>query len=81
MTFVLILFFSTALFSETIQINTTFSSNTVISPFQNGNPLWSITITGSSIINYDYSLIRVILTDVVNNEYLVYESYGVIAPR
>jgi len=79
---ILILGFSLFFFilkAQTIQIDSTFSSDTQIFPFEEIGTVYGIRLNGTVTINSDTSLIRIILRDTLYNEYLVYEAYSCIS--
>lgn len=68
----------TEVYSQEISINQTFSSDTVIMPFNNSGPVYSVKFSGSVELLTDSSLIRVILLDNNDNRYLIFEAYPMI---
>ena len=66
--------------SQTIQIDSTFSSNGEIFPFGTTGTVYGLSLSGNVTLNSDTSMIRIILIDDQFNEYLVYESYKYISP-
>ncbi|MCP4310474.1 MAG: T9SS type A sorting domain-containing protein [Bacteroidetes bacterium] len=64
---------------QRIEIDKTFSQSSQIDPFYDASPISGLGITGHVVLNSDSSLIRVILIDDHNNEYLVFESYTLLA--
>jgi hypothetical protein len=66
--------------AQTIQIDSTFSSNSEIFPFGTMGTVYGLSLSGSVTLNSDTSMIRIILVDDQFNEYLVYEAYKYISP-
>ena len=62
-----------------IEIAKTFHQSAQIDPFNDEGPISGLVITGNVELNSDSSLIRVILIDDRSNEYLVFESYPLLA--
>ncbi|MCD4747225.1 MAG: T9SS type A sorting domain-containing protein [Bacteroidales bacterium] len=65
-------------FTQTINIDSTFYSDTEIYPFSGVDSIYGLSITGNITLNSDTSLVRVILVDENYNEYMVYEAYPLI---
>lgn len=65
--------------TQNIQIDSTFNSDGEIYPFQEGDTIYGLSITGSVELLTDTSLVRVILSDEAGNEWMIYESYPLIA--
>ena len=65
--------------TQSIIVDTTITAGCEFYPFSSSDPIYGLTITGSVNLSSDTSLIRVVLYDSLFNEYLVYESYPLIA--
>jgi hypothetical protein len=65
-------------FSQTINIDSTFYSDTEIYPFSQVDSIYSLNMSGYITLNSDTSLIRIILTDTFGNEFMIYEAYPLI---
>ena len=76
--FVLLLGLSGSVYCQEIVINQTFSSDTIISPFESGTTVYSIKVTGSITLISDSSLARIIVVDHAGNHLLLYEAYPLI---
>jgi len=61
-----------------IQINQTFSGDTVITPFSGSVPVYSLSFSGGVNLLSDSSLVRVVLIDTDGNQYMIFESYPLI---
>ena len=61
-----------------IKIDSTFSADAEIFPFDKEISISHISMSAKLNLENDLSLIRIILTDINNNEYLVYEAYPYI---
>ena len=66
------------LISNDIDINQSFDSNQMISPFTNYNSITGISFKGTITNLSDNSFARIILVDSALNEYLIFESYPLI---
>jgi C1A family cysteine protease len=66
--------------AQTIDLNTTFTDDTIIYPFSHYDIIYGLSITGSVELDSDTSLVRVILSDQDGNEWMVYEAYTLILP-
>jgi uncharacterized protein (TIGR02145 family) len=66
---------------EIITINNELHSNTEIAPFTKIGKISSLTISGTVNLNSDTSLVRVVLIDKKYNEYLIYETYSMLAGK
>lgn len=66
--------------AQTIQIDSIFTSDGEIFPFEANDTIYGLSISGSVTLNNDTSLVRVILTDDSGNEWMVYEAYPMILP-
>ncbi len=64
--------------SQTINIDSTFMTDTEIFPFGTSGTVYGLSLNGTVDLNTDTSLVRVILFDTLFNEYLVYEAYPLI---
>jgi hypothetical protein len=64
--------------AQTIQIDSTFTSDGEIFPFGPNDTIYGLTISGHVTLSSDTSLVRVILTDDSGNEWMVYEAYPMI---
>jgi hypothetical protein len=80
--FVLTLMISLALTSQaqTIQIDSTLTTNGEIFPFGTPTTAYGLTLNANVLLNSDTSLVRIILIDDQFNEYLIYEAYNYISP-
>lgn len=70
--------FSRPMAAQTIQIDSIFTTDGEIFPFEQNDTIYGLSITGSVNLNSDTSLVRVILTDDAGNEWMVYEAYPMI---
>jgi hypothetical protein len=61
-----------------IQINQSFSSDTILTPFTGSSPVYSLSMSGGVNLYSDSSLVLVVLIDTCENHYLVFESYPLI---
>jgi len=61
-----------------VQINQTFSSDTILAPFSGSTPVYSLSMSGGVNLLSDSSLVRVVLIDTYGNHYMVYEAYPLI---
>jgi hypothetical protein len=66
--------------AQTILIDSTFTSDGEIFPFQQNDTIYGLSISGSVTLSSDTSLVRVILTDEAGHEWMVYEAYPMILP-
>ena len=64
--------------AQTIQIGSTFTSDGEIFPFSPNDTIYGLSISGSVTLNSDTSLVRVVLTDIAGQEWMVYEAYPMI---
>jgi hypothetical protein len=64
--------------AQTIQIDSTFTSDGEIFPFGPNDTIYGLSISGHFTLSSDTSLVRVILTDNSGNEWMVYEAYPMI---
>lgn len=64
---------------QRIEVDQAFNHSTQIEPFPDDNPISGLVISGQHTLNSDSSLIRIILLDDRYNEYLVFESYSLLA--
>jgi len=67
-----------SLSAQVIQINQTFSRDTVITPFSGSVPVYSLSFSGGVNLLSDSSLVRVVLIDTYGNHYMVFEAYPLI---
>jgi hypothetical protein len=67
--------------AQTIQIDSTFTSDGEIFPFEPNDTIYGLSISGHVSLSSDTSLVRVILTDNSGNEWMVYEAYPFIHPH
>jgi len=74
----LILNLSLNLFSQEIEINGTFTSDTVIFPFGNIDTISELNMEGELALFNDTSLVRVILEDTSGIQYMILEAYPLI---
>jgi hypothetical protein len=79
--FFLILAFSLNLLAQEIQIDVTFTSDTVIFPFEGIDKISELTMEGSATLYQDTSLVRVNFQDEAGFQYMVFETYGLICPN
>jgi hypothetical protein len=70
--------FSFKMTAQTIQIDSTFTSDGEIFPFGPNDTIYGLSISGHVTLSSDTSLVRVILTDNAGNEWMVYEAYPMI---
>ena len=75
---ILIIGLSFNAFTQTINIDSTFYADTQIYPFSQVDSIYSLNMSGNITLNSDTSLIRIILTDTLGNEYMIYEAYPLI---
>jgi hypothetical protein len=66
-------------YAGSITLNQTFTTDTTFNPFPNNNPIYGLTISGNVVQNQPTSLIRVLLQTNNGNEYIIFESYPLIA--
>ena len=64
-------------FNHEIIINNSFSEDSTITPF-NDDAMSGIGVTGSIILNSDSSFIRIIVNNILGEEYLIYETYTML---
>jgi hypothetical protein len=64
--------------AQTIQIDSTFTTDGEIFPFGSNDTIYGLSISGHVALSSDTSLVRVILTDNSGNEWMVYEAYPMI---
>jgi hypothetical protein len=64
--------------AQTIQIDSTFFSDGEIFPFSPNDTIYGLSISGSVALHSDTSLVRVILTDIYGQEWMVFEAYPMI---
>jgi len=67
--------------AQTIHIDSLFTSDGEIFPFEPNDTIYGLSISGSITLLSDTSLVRVILTDNNGNEWMVYEAYPFILPN
>ncbi|RLD45227.1 MAG: hypothetical protein DRI89_01695 [Bacteroidetes bacterium] len=65
--------------TQSITVDTTITADCEFDPFNSADAIYSLSINGSLTLNSDTSLVRVVLYDTLFNEYMVYESYPLIA--
>jgi hypothetical protein len=65
--------------TQSITTDTTITADCEFDPFNSTNAIYSLSINGTIKLNSDTSLVRVILYNSLFNEYMVYESYPLIA--
>jgi hypothetical protein len=70
--------FASKMTAQTIQIDSTFTSDGEIFPFEPNDTIYGLSISGHVTLSSDTSLVRVILTDNSGNEWMVYEAYPMI---
>ncbi|MCF8387574.1 MAG: hypothetical protein K9G47_06805, partial [Bacteroidales bacterium] len=64
--------------SQSITIDSTFTSDGEIFPFSQVDSIYGLSLSGHVTLNSDTSLVRVILVDENYDEYMVYEAYPLI---
>ena len=64
---------------KNIQIGKSFSTDNKLRPFKTKDAISSLTVCGEVKLNSDSSLIRIVLIDDKYNEYLVFETYALLA--
>ncbi len=67
--------------SQTISIDSTFTSDAEIFPFNQNDTINGLRISGSVTLNSDTSLVRVIFTDDLYDEYMIWEAYSLIVSQ
>ncbi|NQT76093.1 MAG: hypothetical protein HQ565_00155 [Bacteroidetes bacterium] len=70
--------FSHILKAQTIIIDSTFTTDAEIFPFNQTDTIFGLTLTGNITLNTDTSLVRIIFVDNNSEEYLLYEAYPYI---
>ncbi|RLD54086.1 MAG: hypothetical protein DRJ05_15335 [Bacteroidetes bacterium] len=65
--------------TQSITVDTTITADCEFDPFTSSNAIHSLKISGNLTLNSDTSLVRIVLYDTLFNEYMVYESYHLIA--
>jgi hypothetical protein len=70
--------FSSPMKAQTIRIDSTFTSDGEIFPFSPNDTIYGLSISGSVALHSDTSLVRVILTDIYGQDWMVYEAYPMI---
>lgn len=66
---------------QSITVDTTITADCEFYPFSSSSPIYGLDISGNVTLNSDTSLVRVILYDTLFNEYLLFESYPLIASQ
>ncbi len=79
--FAISFYYSQCLEAQIVYINSTFSADTTIYPFNGITLSYGLKIAGDVELNSDTSLVRAILITDAGNEFMVYESYTLIAPN
>lgn len=64
--------------AQTLVIDSSFNTDGEIFPFFQNDTINGLSISGSITFNSDTSLVRVIISDAVGNEWMVYEAYPMI---
>ena len=64
--------------SQSIPVDSTFTADGVIYPFNSGDTIYGLSITGNVTLNSDTSLVRIIVHS-NKGEFMVFESYPLIA--
>lgn len=64
---------------QSISIDTTITADCEFDPFDSLGAIYGLKVSGSVTLSSDTSLIRIVLYDSLFNEYLIYESYPLIA--
>jgi hypothetical protein len=77
-TLITVLFSVSFLNAQEIQINQSFSCDTVFRPFSGSTPVYSLSMTGNVNLYSDSGLVRVVLIDDQGNHTMVFESYPLI---
>ncbi|HNQ59635.1 MAG TPA: hypothetical protein PK028_01115 [Bacteroidales bacterium] len=72
------LFSVSSLNAQVVQINQTFSSDSIFTPFSGTAPVYSMNFSGGINLLSDSSLVWVVLIDTYGNHFLVFESYPLI---
>ncbi|MCF8228444.1 MAG: T9SS type A sorting domain-containing protein [Bacteroidales bacterium] len=67
--------------SQTITIDSTFTSDAEIFPFNQNDTINGLRISGSVTLNSDTSLVRAIFTDDLYDEYMIWEAYPLIVSQ
>ena len=62
-----------------ISVDTTINNNTHLFPFYTENTISGLALSGEITLHSDTSLVRIILIDNNYNEYLIYETYPILA--
>jgi hypothetical protein len=75
--YISIIFSQTPVFDQSITINQTFTTDTEIYPF-NGETLYGAGVNGSISFYSDSSLVRIIISDNYDLEYMIYETYTML---
>jgi len=65
--------------SQTIQINTDLTRDTIIYPFNGIDKIFSLKINGTIRLLSDTSLVRIIVIDQTGNQFFAYEAYPLIS--
>jgi len=74
----LCLSFSSLAIAQTIQIDSTFSTNGVVYPFSQVDSIYGLNVSGHITLYSDTSFVRMVLVDENNIKYMVYEAYPLI---
>ncbi|MBP6870655.1 MAG: hypothetical protein KBC43_01490 [Bacteroidales bacterium] len=56
--------------AQSVQIDSTFTTDSEIFPFETGDTIYGLSISGTVQLFSDTSLVRVILTDIYGNEWI-----------
>ncbi len=75
-----LLYFSYSSKAQTIQIDSTLTTNTELYPFGSSGTTYGVSVSGNIILHSDTSMVRIILVDNQFNELMVYEAYKLINP-
>ena len=78
---ILLLNLSLCIKSQTITIDSTFTSDAEIFPFNQNGTINGLRISGSVTLNSDTSLVRVVFTDDLYDEYMIWEAYPLIVSQ
>ena len=65
--------------TSTIPLDTLIHENTVLEPFPSEISLSSLVFSGEITLHLKSSLVRIILVDIHHHEYLIYETYPILA--
>ncbi len=66
------------LFSQEIQFNTIFTSDTTLFPFERIDRISSLTVEGEVHLHHETSMVRLIMEDISGYQYMILEAYPLI---